>query len=70
MDFIPKLLISKEYNNVLVTKDKLVIYANFVPTSTSITERGTVIAKFGILRRGIVDKDNRRKGRFFQIKQV
>ena len=64
MEFIPELPISEGYNNVLVVRDKLVIYANFVLISISITRKGTVIAKSRILRQEIVDKDSRRRGRF------
>src|ERR1700683_19697 len=40
MEIVPELPISEGYDNVLVVRDKLVIYANFVPTLTSITKKG------------------------------
>ena len=65
MEFIPELPISREYDNVLVVKDKLAVYANFIPTSTSITKRGMVIAKFRIPRQGIMDRDISQTGSFW-----
>jgi hypothetical protein len=56
MDFIPELPNSDGFDNILVIVDKLTKYAIFIPTNTSITEKGTtniffyhVITKFGIL---------------------
>ena len=41
MDFIPELPESDGYNNILVIVDKLTKYAIFIPTTTTITEKGT-----------------------------
>ena len=60
MDFIPELLESGGFNNVLVIVDKLTKYAIFIPTTVNITEKDTaelffhhVISKFGIPRQVI-----------------
>jgi hypothetical protein len=64
MDFIPELLVSNGYDNVLVTVDKLTKYALFIPTTTMITKKGTaelffhhVITQYGIPRQVISDRD-------------
>lgn len=66
MDFIPDLPYSNGFNNILVIVDKLTKYAIFIPCDTSITEVATaqlffkhVIAKFGIPRQVITDRDTR-----------
>ena len=64
MEFILELPIFKGYSNILVVKDKLSKCTNFVLTSTSINEKGTVIAKFRIPRQVIMDRDVRQTGRF------
>jgi hypothetical protein len=66
MEFIPKLPISGEYEDILIVKVKLATNANFIPTSTSIAERRAVTAKFGIPRQVIMDRDVRRTGRFWK----
>ena len=70
MDFIRELPNSKGYDNILVIMDKLAMYTIFIPTSTSITEKGTaerhVIAKFGIPRQVIMDRDIRWTGEFWK----
>jgi hypothetical protein len=66
MEFTPELPVSKGYKNILVGKDKLATYINFIPTSTSIAKRGTVITKFGIPRQVIMDRDIRRTGMFWK----
>ena len=55
MDFIPELAECAGYNNVLAIVDKLTKYTIFIPTTTTITEKGTaelffqhVISKYGI----------------------
>ena len=48
MEFIPKLPISGEYEDILIVKVRLATNANFILTSTSIAERRAVAAKFGI----------------------
>ena len=62
MDFIPELPESSRYNNILVIIDKLIKYAIFIPTTTSITKKGTaelffrhMIAQYGIPRQVISD---------------
>ena len=64
MEFILELPIFKGYSNILVVKDKLSKCTNFVLTSTSINEKGTVIAKFRIPRQVIMDRDVCQTGRF------
>jgi hypothetical protein len=56
MDFIPELPECEGYDNVLVIVDKLTKYAIFIPTTTTITKKGTaelffqhVISQYGIL---------------------
>ena len=70
MNFIPELPNCEGYNNILVIMDKLTKYAIFIPTSTSITEKGTaerhVIAKFRILRQVIMDRDIHWTGEFWK----
>jgi len=41
MDFIPELPAPDGYNNILVIVNKLTKYAIFIPTTTTITEKGT-----------------------------
>jgi hypothetical protein len=65
VEFTPELPVSKGYENILVVMDKLATYTNFIPTSTSIAQGRAVIAKFGIPRQVIVDRDIRRTGRFW-----
>ena len=62
MNFIPELPESDGYDNILVIVDKLTKYAIFIPTTTTITEKGTaelffrhVIAQYGIPRQVISD---------------
>jgi len=64
MDFIPELPVSNGYNNILVIVDKLTKYALFIPTTTTITKKGTaklffhhVIAQYGIPWQVISDWD-------------
>ena len=71
MDFIPELPECEGYNNILVIVHKLTKYAIFIPTTTTITEKGTaelffqhVISQYGILRQVITDRDVQRKGGF------
>src|SRR6202042_3534240 len=52
--------------DILIVKDKLATNANFIPTSTSIAKRRTVIAKFGIPRQVIMDRDVHQTGRFWK----
>jgi len=73
MDFIPELPESDGYDNILVIVDKLTKYAIFIPTTTTITEKGTaelffrhVIAQYGIPRQVISDRDTRWKGEFWK----
>jgi hypothetical protein len=73
MDFIPELPESNGYNNILVIIDKLTKYTIFIPTTTTITEKGTaelffrhVIAQYGIPRQVISDRDTRWKGEFWK----
>jgi hypothetical protein len=73
MDFIPELPNSDGFDNILVIVDKLTKYAIFIPTTTSITEKGTadlffdhVITKFGIPRQVITDRDTRWRGDFWK----
>ena len=62
MDFIPELPEADGYNNILVIVDKLTNYTIFIPTTTSITKKGTaelffrhMIAQYGIPRQVISD---------------
>ena len=55
MDFIPELPESKGHDNVLVIVDKLTKYTIFIPTTTTVTEKGTaelffrhIISQYGI----------------------
>ena len=64
MDCIPELPECEGYDNVLVIVDKLTKYAIFIPTTTTITEKGTaelffqhVISQYGISRQVITDRD-------------
>ena len=73
MDFIPELLECEGCDNVLVIVDKLTKYAIFIPTTTTITEKGTaelffqhVISQYGIPRQVITDRDVRWKGEFWR----
>jgi hypothetical protein len=73
MDFIPELPECEGYDNVLVIVDKLTKYAIFIPTTTTITEKGTaelffqhVISQYGIPRQVITDRDIRWKGEFWR----
>ena len=73
MDFIPELPECEGYDNILVIVDKLTKYAIFVPTTTTITEKGTaelffqhVISQYGIPRQVITDQDVRWKGEFWK----
>ena len=66
MEFIPKLPISGEYEDILIVKVRLATNANFILTSTSIAEKRAVTAKFGIPRQVIMDRDVRRTGRFWK----
>jgi len=73
MDFIPELPESDGYDNILVIVDKLTKYAIFIPTTTTITEKGTaelffwhMIAQYGIPRQVISDRDTRWKGEFWK----
>jgi hypothetical protein len=66
MEIIPERPISKEYDNVLVIKDKVAKYTNFIPTSTSIAGRSMIIAKFGIPRPVIMNRDICQTGRFWE----
>jgi hypothetical protein len=73
MDFIPELPECEGCDNVLVIVDKLTKYAIFIPTTTTITEKGTaelffqhVISKYGIPRQVIMDRDVRWKGEFWR----
>jgi hypothetical protein len=73
MNFIPELPTSNGFDNVLVIVDKLTKYAIFIPTTTTITEKGTaelffrqVIFKFGIPRQVITDRDTQWKGDFWK----
>ena len=73
MDFIPELPESDGYNNILVIIDKLMKYTIFIPTTTTITKKGTaelffrhVIAQYGIPRQVISDRDTRWKGEFWK----
>jgi len=68
MDFIPELPESYRYNNILFIVDKLMKYTIFIPTTTTITEKGTaelffrhVITQYGIPRQVISDRDTRCK---------
>jgi hypothetical protein len=73
MDFIPELPESNGHNNILVIIDKLMKYTIFIPTTTTITEKGTaelffwhVIAQYGIPRQVISDQDVWWKGEFWK----
>jgi hypothetical protein len=73
MDFIPELPLSNGFDNILVIVDKLTKYDIFIPTTTTITEVGTVelffhhiISKFGIPRQVITDRDIRWRGEFWK----
>lgn len=73
MDFIPELLVSEGYDNVLVIVDKLTKYGLFVPCHTTINEKETaqlifkhVICEYGILRQIISDQDIRWRGDFWK----
>jgi hypothetical protein len=73
MDFIPELPLSNGFNNILIIVDKLTKYTIFIPTTTTITEVGTVelffhhiISKFGIPRQVITDRDIRWRGEFWK----
>src|SRR6202034_788094 len=73
MDFIPELPVSDGYDNVLVIVDKLTKYAIFIPTTTTITEKGTaelffrhVISQYGIPRQVISDRDTQWRGDFWK----
>jgi len=73
MNFIPELPESDRYDNILVIIDKLTKYAIFIPTTTTITEKGTaelffrhVIAQYGIPRQVISDRDTQWKGEFWK----
>ena len=73
MDFIPELPECEGYNNILVIVHKLTKYVIFIPTTTTITEKGTaelffqhVISQYGILRQVITDRDVQRKGGFWK----
>ena len=73
MDFIPELPLSNGFDNILVIVDKLTKYAIFIPTTTRIGEVETaklffkhVIAKFGIPRQVISDRDTRWRGDFWK----
>ena len=66
MEFTPELPVSKGYKNILVGKDKLATYINFIPTSTSIAGRSMIIAKFGIPRPVIMNRDICQTGRFWE----
>jgi len=66
MEFTPKLPVSKGNKNILVVTDELATYANFIPTSTSIAKRRTVIGKFRILMHVIMDRDVCWTGRFWK----
>src|ERR1700685_309642 len=41
VDFIPKLPLSDEFNNIFVTVDKLTKYVVFIPTTTTVSEKET-----------------------------
>jgi len=73
MDFIPELPESNGYNNILVIVNKLTKYAIFIPTTTTITEKGSaelfiqhVITQYGIPRQVISDRETRWKGEFWK----
>jgi hypothetical protein len=74
MDFITELPVSKAgHDSILVVIDKLTKYALFIPTTSKIDEKGTaglffkqVIAKFGIPRQVISDRDTRWCGVFWK----
>ena len=73
MDFIPELPECEGYDNILVIVDKLTKYAIFIPTTTTITEKGTaelffqhVISQYGIPRQVITDRDVRWRGEFWK----
>src|ERR1700683_5035456 len=73
MDFIPELPLSDGFDNIFVIVDKLMKYAIFIPTTTTIGEKKTaelffhhVISKFGIPRQVISDRDTRWRGNFWK----
>jgi hypothetical protein len=73
MDFIPELPECEGCDNISVIVDKLTKYAIFIPTTTTITEKGTaelffqhVISQHGISRQVITDRDVQWKGEFWR----
>src|SRR6202453_345676 len=73
MDFIPELPLSDGFDNIFVIVDKLVKYAVFIPTTTTIGEKETaelffhhIISKFGIPWQVISDRDTRWRGNFWK----
>jgi hypothetical protein len=73
MDFIPELPECEGYNNVFVLVDKLTKYVIFIPTTTTVTEKGTaelffqhIISQYGIPRQVITDRDIQWKGEFWK----
>ena len=66
MDFIPELLKSNGFDNILVIVDKLTKYGIFIPCSTKITEDKTarlffihIIAHYSLPQQVITDRDSR-----------
>src|ERR1700683_3454072 len=73
IDFIPKLPLLDGFNNIFVIVDKLMKYAVFIPTTTTIGERETaelffhhIILKFGIPWQVISDRDTQWQGNFWK----
>src|SRR6202050_4348650 len=73
MDFIPELPLLDGFNNIFVIVDKLMKYAVFIPTTTTIGEKETtelffhhIISKFGIPRQVISDRDTWWRGNFWK----
>jgi len=71
MDFIPELPVSNGYDNVLVIVDKLTKYALFIPTTTTITKKGTaelffhhIITQYGFLSKSFPIEILNGKGNF------
>ena len=73
MNFIPELLLSDGFDNILVIVDKLTKYAVFIPTTMKINEIETVklffkhvVTKFGIPCQIISDRDTHWRGDFWK----
>ena len=73
MDFITELPESSSYDTILVVVDKLIKYATFIPTNSTVDEKETaelffknIVTQYGLPRQIVTNRDSRWIGLFWK----